>query len=255
MIDFGTATTFDAVSAKGEYLGGVICPGPQISADALVQRTAKLPRIDVRKPPRVIGTNTIGAMQSGLFWGYVDMVEGLVRRMKAELGGAAVVVATGGLASIVAPESKTGRARRSGADAARPSPVVGTPAVIDVESYARDLEAYLCRKNDGHLIRITGPAFEQVQGWAAQGVPLKVAQAGIDRYFERYYRKGPRRRPVRIEFCEADVLDAFDDWRRAVGVTQRRRRFGRRARCRGARSRRRGRASRWRRRSRARWRD
>lgn len=91
--------------------------------------------------------------------------------------------------------------------------------MIDVESYARDLEAYLCRKNDGHLIRITGPAFEQVQGWATQGVPVKVAQAGIDRYFERYYRKGPRRRPVRIEFCEADVLDAFDDWRRAVGVT------------------------------------
>ena len=92
--------------------------------------------------------------------------------------------------------------------------------MIDVESYARELEAYLCKKNDGHLIRVTGPAFEQVQGWASQGVPLKVAQAGIDRYFERYYRKGPRRRPVRIEFCEADVLDAFDDWRRAVGVTQ-----------------------------------
>ena len=90
--------------------------------------------------------------------------------------------------------------------------------MIDVEAYARQLEAYLCRKNDGHLIRITGPAFEQAQGWATQGVPLKVAEAGIDRYFERYYRKGPRRRPVRIEFCEADVLDAFDDWRRAVGV-------------------------------------
>jgi hypothetical protein len=91
--------------------------------------------------------------------------------------------------------------------------------VIDVESYCRDLEAYLCRKNDGHLIRITGPAFERVQGWAVQGIPLKVAEAGIDRYFERYYRKGPRRRPVRIDFCEADVLDAFDDWRRAVGVS------------------------------------
>jgi type III pantothenate kinase len=105
VIDFGTATTFDAVSVNGEYLGGVICPGPQVSADALVQRTAKLPRIDVRKPPRVIGTSTVGAMQSGTFWGYVDMVEGLVKRMKAELGGEAVVVATGGLASIVAPES------------------------------------------------------------------------------------------------------------------------------------------------------
>jgi hypothetical protein len=92
--------------------------------------------------------------------------------------------------------------------------------VIEVDAYCRDLEAYLCRKNDGHLIRITGPAFEQVLGWAKQGVPLKVAETGIDRYFERYYRKGPRRRPVRIEFCEADVLDAFDDWRRAVGIAR-----------------------------------
>ena len=105
VVDFGTATTFDAVSAKGEYLGGIICPGPKLSAEALFERAARLPRIDVTKPARVIGTNTIGAMQSGLFWGYVDMVEGLVRRMKAELGGAAVVVATGGLASVVAPES------------------------------------------------------------------------------------------------------------------------------------------------------
>ena len=90
--------------------------------------------------------------------------------------------------------------------------------MIDVESYCRDLEAYLCRKNDGHLIRITGPAFERVQGWAEQGIPLKIAESGIDRYFERYYRKGPRRRPVQILFCEADVLDAFDSWRRAVGI-------------------------------------
>jgi type III pantothenate kinase len=105
VVDFGTATTFDAVSAKGEYLGGVICPGPQISADALFQRAARLPRIDVQKPGQVIGKTTIGSMQSGLFWGYVDMVEGLVRRVKAELSVEAAVVATGGLASIVAPES------------------------------------------------------------------------------------------------------------------------------------------------------
>lgn len=89
---------------------------------------------------------------------------------------------------------------------------------MTLDSYCRDLEAYLCRKNDGHLIRITGPAFECVSRWAENGIPMKVACAGIDRYFERYYRKGPRRRPVRIEFCEADVLDAFDEWRRAVGV-------------------------------------
>ena len=91
--------------------------------------------------------------------------------------------------------------------------------MIDVDSYCRDLEAYLCRKNDGHLIRIAGPAFERVLGWARQGIPPKIVEAGLDRYFERYYRNGPRRRPVRIEFCEADVLDAFDGWRRAVGVS------------------------------------
>jgi type III pantothenate kinase len=105
VLDFGTATTFDAVSAKGEYLGGAICPGVQISADALFQRAAKLPRIDVRKPPRIVGRTTVGAMESGLFFGYVGMVEGLVRRMGEELGGNALCVATGGLADIIAPET------------------------------------------------------------------------------------------------------------------------------------------------------
>lgn len=84
--------------------------------------------------------------------------------------------------------------------------------------YCEEIERYLCRKNDGHLIRIVGPSFERVTAWAERGVPLKVAFAGIDRYFVRYYAKGPRRRPVRIDFCEADVLDLFDQWRRAVGV-------------------------------------
>ena len=88
----------------------------------------------------------------------------------------------------------------------------------DADTFCRDVEAYLCRKNDGHLVRIVGPAFEQVRGWAARGIPLKVVYRGIDRYFERYYAKGPRRRPVRVEFCEADVLDVFDEWRRSVGV-------------------------------------
>ena len=91
--------------------------------------------------------------------------------------------------------------------------------MIAVDHYCREIEAYLCRKNDGHLIRIAGPAFERVTSWAQQGIPLNVALRGVDRYFERYYRKGPKRRPVRIEFCEADVLDTFDEWRRAVGVT------------------------------------
>jgi len=103
--DLGTATTFDAVTAKGEYLGGVICPGPQIAADALFQRAARLPRVDVRKPPSVIGRTTIGAIESGLFYGYLGMVEGLMARMAAELGGRITGIATGGLAPLVVPET------------------------------------------------------------------------------------------------------------------------------------------------------
>ena len=86
------------------------------------------------------------------------------------------------------------------------------------DEYCREIEAYLCRKNDGHLIRIVGPSFERVCAWAAQGIPLKIACQGIDAYFVRYYAKGTRRRPVQIDFCENDILDAFDAWRRAVGV-------------------------------------
>jgi len=89
-----------------------------------------------------------------------------------------------------------------------------------IEDFCREVEIYLCRKNDGHLIRVVGPSFDLVSGWAEQGVPLKVAYTGIDRYFERYYRKGPRRRPVKIDFCEADVLDVFDEWRKATGIVQ-----------------------------------
>ena len=91
--------------------------------------------------------------------------------------------------------------------------------MTDTAEYCRKIESYLCRKNEGHLIRIVGPVFEQVTGWAAMGVPLAIAFRGIDRYCERYYAKGPRRRPVRIEFCEADILEEFDSWRRAVGVS------------------------------------
>ena len=90
--------------------------------------------------------------------------------------------------------------------------------MTDSGAYCREIESYLCRCNDGHLIRIVGPAFEQVRGWAEAGVPLQVVTAGIDRRLARYRATGPHRRPLRIEFCEADVLDAFDEWRRAVGV-------------------------------------
>ena len=107
VVDFGTATTFDAISAAGEYIGGVICPGIGISADALFQRAARLPRVDVRKPPTVIGRTTVTSMQAGLFFGYVSMVDGIVVRMRAELDGGdrAACIATGGMADIIASET------------------------------------------------------------------------------------------------------------------------------------------------------
>jgi type III pantothenate kinase len=106
VVDFGTGTTFDVISAGGEYVGGIICPGIGISADALFHRAARLPRVDVRKPERVVGQTTVGAIQAGLFFGYVEMVDGLVRRVRQEIdeGERAVVIATGGLADVFARE-------------------------------------------------------------------------------------------------------------------------------------------------------
>ncbi|MBI4572487.1 MAG: type III pantothenate kinase [candidate division NC10 bacterium] len=105
VVDFGTATTFDAISARGEYLGGVICPGIGISSEALFQHAAKLPRVDISRPKVVIGRNTVGSMQAGLYYGYLSLVEGVVARMRAELGGQVAVVGTGGLARLLLTES------------------------------------------------------------------------------------------------------------------------------------------------------
>ncbi len=104
VVDFGTATTFDVVSRKGEYVGGVICPGIGISADALFQRAARLPRVDVRNPGHAIGRSTVTSIQSGLYFGYASMVEGIIGRIAAELKERPRVVATGGLAETLARE-------------------------------------------------------------------------------------------------------------------------------------------------------
>src|SRR5580692_2784476 len=103
----GTATTFDCVTAKGEYLGGVIAPGIEISADALFHRAAKLPRVEIVKPPRVVGRNTVNSMQSGIVFGYVGLVDGMIARIQEELGYSTAVIATGGLARLIAPLSRT----------------------------------------------------------------------------------------------------------------------------------------------------
>jgi type III pantothenate kinase len=106
IVDFGTATTFDCISAKGEYLGGVICPGIGISADALFERTARLPRVEIRKPARVIGSNTVGSLQSGLYYGYLGLVDGILELLLAELGRDSHVIATGGLGPMIGTGSK-----------------------------------------------------------------------------------------------------------------------------------------------------
>ena len=104
VVDFGTATTFDVIDADGAYLGGAISPGIGISADALTRRAARLPRVEIARPDTVIGRNTVGSMQAGIFFGYVDLVNGIVGRLTEELGAEPVVVATGGWAPIIAPE-------------------------------------------------------------------------------------------------------------------------------------------------------
>jgi type III pantothenate kinase len=104
VVDFGTATTFDVITRRGEYAGGVICPGIGISADALFQRAARLPRVDVRHPGKVVGRSTVTSMQSGLYFGYAAMCEGLVAMIRAEIGEPARVVATGGLAETLASD-------------------------------------------------------------------------------------------------------------------------------------------------------
>src|SRR5438046_4761 len=106
VVDFGTATTFDAINSKGEYLGGVITPGITISSDALFQRAAKLPRVEIRKPAKVIGDSTVGSIQSGLYYGYAGLVDGILRRMIDELGEETKVISTGGLAPLISQASE-----------------------------------------------------------------------------------------------------------------------------------------------------
>ena len=101
IIDFGTATTFDCVSSSGEYLGGAISPGIAISAEALFQRTSKLPRVDISQPPTAIGKNTVASIQSGLFFGYVSLVEGMVKRIEMEMQSSPLIIATGGQAELI----------------------------------------------------------------------------------------------------------------------------------------------------------
>jgi type III pantothenate kinase len=106
VVDFGTATTFDVISARGEYLGGAIAPGLGISADALFSRAARLSRVDIKRPAKVIGTNTVTHLQTGLYYGYIGLVDGILERIIAELGAKPQIIATGGLARQISEDSR-----------------------------------------------------------------------------------------------------------------------------------------------------
>lgn len=107
VVDFGTATTFDLISSEGDYMGGVIAPGINISAEALFKQTSKLPRVDISRPVSVVGKNTVESIKGGIFYGYVSLVDGIVERIKKEFGQDLIVIATGGIAKTIAPESAT----------------------------------------------------------------------------------------------------------------------------------------------------
>jgi type III pantothenate kinase len=107
VVDLGTATTFDAISAKGEYLGGAITPGIGISMEALFLRASKLPRIELQRPKSTIGKNTVHAMQAGILFGYAGLIDAMVARIRLEIGGTVHVIATGGLATLIADEAKS----------------------------------------------------------------------------------------------------------------------------------------------------
>ena len=106
IVDLGTATTFDAITRDGEYLGGLIAPGIRVSADALISQAARLPRVDIRRPEQLIGRTTETSLQSGFFWGYVSLVDGIIERMRGELGDDARVIATGGMTRFIQDESR-----------------------------------------------------------------------------------------------------------------------------------------------------
>ena len=227
VVDFGTATTFDVVTRKGEYVGGVICPGVGISADALFQRAARLPRVDVRNPGRVIGRSTVGSIQSGLYFGYAAMVRGHHRpHPRGARREPARVVATGGLAETLAPDIPAIEAVDPVLDPDRPAPHLGTqPAGLrrrarpwprprgrllpDVEEFfvSRRGDPLFLSNADWHLIR----------KWRQAGMPLRVVLRGIRDALDGHATSFSRDRKVgSLAYCAREVEAARERWRSAL---------------------------------------
>ena len=210
-VDFGTATTFDVISAAGEYIGGVICPGIGISADALFQRAARLPRVDVRKPPSIIGQTTVTSMQAGLFFGYVSMVDGIVTRIRAELpdGERAICIATGGMAASRERNSHD-PARRAGFDPAGTAPDLGTGhqeffAHVTMHMQFSTIAGSWSRTSVEATARPRAHRRTGIRAGAGLGEARCAADGRLPRHLLLLRAlAGTRRQPpaVRIEFCE-----------------------------------------------------
>ena len=256
VVDFGTATTFDVVSAKGEYLGGVITPGIGISADALFEHTARLPRVDIRKPARVLATNTVGSVQSGLYYGYLGLIDGILERLMAELGAKVTVVATGGLATLMGGGSKYIRevddlltleglriiyernlthARQRRGEPATRRIMTGrltltriarrachtrrTAAPMSVETYFNyftEIEEHFQRRR-GTLLLLSPLDWALMETWKDAGIPLEAVLRGIDATFEKWERRPARFRKVNgLAYCAQEVLASAEEMKEAA---------------------------------------
>src|SRR5580704_14497272 len=240
IVDFGTATTFDCVSAKGEYLGGVICPGIGISADALFERTARLPRVEIRKPARVIGSNTVGSLQSGLYYGYIGLIDGIeehqTRRRFFDAGRLAHYL---GAECGLAKRCREGRQQDAeqaveGADEieerrwggcgsylpVQPLSERGQPAVENYFNYFTEIEDHFLRRRGGGLLLSTLD-WALIETWKDAGIPLEAALRGIDSAFDKYDLRPSKTKKVNsLAYCSQEVLAAAEDMKEAaVGVS------------------------------------
>ena len=248
VVDFGTATKFEVISERGEYLGGAIAPGLGLSAEALFSRAARLSRVDIKRPAKVIGTNTVGHLQSGLYYGYIGLVDGILERIFTELGQKPRVIATGGLARMVAADSRyindiddlltldglrilfeRNRAPRKHPRAALKHDF--RPTVHNYFNYFTEIEERFQQRR-GAILLLSTLDWALIEMWRDAGIPLEAALRGIDNAFDKYetrQKRGRMRKINGLAWCSQAVMEAAEELREAArrynGAIRRRARF------------------------------